>query len=136
MNRLPPPPALALVLLLVACSSAAGPPTPPPPTGASASPSGTSSVVVSIQDAVAAVGRFDSNFLGYAPRDADLIGQSAWFEAAAVPGGFEVTFFRGQGDCPAGCIEQSYAKFLVSTNGTVQKRCEWHTGPSPSGTPC
>jgi hypothetical protein len=92
--------------------------------------------VSSPEDAIAAVGRFDSNFLGYTLRDPDLIGQSAWVEAKAVANGFELTFFHGEGDCPAGCIERSFIKFFVDRDGRVEKRCEWQEGGESNSTPC
>jgi hypothetical protein len=140
------PRALALAGLLlgvvVACSSAAAPPPPSPANPSPSSPppssSPTTAGVLSVEDAVAAIGRFDSNFLGYRPRDPELIGQSAWFEANAVADGYEVTFFRGAGDCPAGCIDRSFIKFFVGRDGRVEKRCEWEqtSGEAPRGTPC
>lgn len=88
------------------------------------------------EEALAAVAALDSNFLGYAPRDPDLIGQSAWVDVRQTGSGYELTFFRGSGDCPAGCITRSYVKFLVTRDGRVEKRCEWQEGEGQHGTPC
>jgi hypothetical protein len=133
--------AIAVALVASACSAGAAPPsatpTSPTPSSPASSPSGApSGSVASAEEAAAAVARFDSNFLGYGPRDPDLIGQSAWFEAKAVAGGYELTFFRGSGDCPAGCIERSFIKFFVARDGRVEKRCEWQEGGEASSTPC
>jgi hypothetical protein len=136
--------AVTLAVLVAGCSAAGGPPagTPgnlgsesptPSPTG---SPGASAGSVGSPQEAIEAVGRFDSNFLGYMQRDPDLIGQSAWVEVKPVANGFELVFFRGEGDCPAGCIERSFVKFFVGREGQVEKRCEWHEGEGADSTPC
>lgn len=129
--------------LLLGCSaaSAPGPTGPGVPVLPTASTSATATAsaggaVDTPEEAVAAVARFDSNFLGYPRKDPDLIGQSAWVDVTARDGGFELTFFRGSGDCPAGCIDRMYAKFVVHADGTVQKRCEWQQGSEAKGTPC
>jgi hypothetical protein len=135
---------VAIALLVTGCAAAI-PQSPEPSSPAASSPAATSSAgpsgspagpVTSPEQAAEAVARFDSNFLGYSQRDPDLIGQSAWFEAKPVAGGFELTFFRGEGDCPAGCIERSFIKFFVSRDGAVEKRCEWQEGNGSKATPC
>jgi hypothetical protein len=126
---------LAVALVLAACSAAApgATGTPPGTSGPQPSPAGTG--FGSAEAAVAAIAAVDSSFLGYAARDPDLIGQSAWYEAKPVGDGFEVTFFRGEGDCPAGCIDRAFVKFFVGRDGRVEKRCEWGT-EMPAATPC
>ena len=136
--------AVTLAILVAGCSAAGAPPagTPGSPGSESPTPSPTGSPgasagsVGSVQEAIAAVGRFDSNFLGYMQRDPDLIGQSAWVEVKPVANGFELVFFRGEGDCPAGCIERSFIKFFVGREGQVEKRCEWQEGEGANSTPC
>jgi hypothetical protein len=136
--------AVTLAIVVTGCSAAGVPPAGTPGNPASesptASPTGSPGAsagsVGSAQEAIAAVGRFDSNFLGYTQRDPDLIGQSAWVEVEPVANGFELVFFRGEGDCPAGCIERSFIKFFVGGDGQVEKRCEWHEGEGADSTPC
>ena len=90
-----------------------------------------------VEQAIAAVGAFDSRFLGYEPLDPDVIGQANYVEVREFPGrGYELTFVAGSGDCPAGCINRDYARFDVRPDGTVTLRCEWSEGDEPSGTPC
>jgi hypothetical protein len=132
--------AVTLAIVVAGCSAAGVPPAGTPGNLGSesptASPPGSAGSVGSAQEAIAAVGRFDSNFLGYTQRDPDLIGQSAWVEVKPVAEGFELIFFRGEGDCPAGCIERSFIKFFVGRDGQVEKRCEWHEGEGADSTPC
>jgi hypothetical protein len=108
-----------------------------PATSPSPAPPGVPSPPIdSAEEALAAVAALDSNFLGYRPRDPDLIGQSSWVDVRQTGTGYELTFFRGAGDCPAGCITRSYVKFSVGRDGRVEKRCEWREGEGQTGTPC
>ena len=90
-----------------------------------------------IDEAIAAVAAVDPQFLGYQPLDPDVIGASAWVEVADGEDVVILTFVRGWGDCPAGCINRAYAKFEVhKPDGTVIKLCEWQQGEEAVGTPC
>jgi hypothetical protein len=90
-----------------------------------------------VDEAIAAVAAVDPQFLGYRPLDPDVIGASAWVEVAEGEDVIVLTFVRGWGDCPAGCINRAYAKFEVhKQDGTVVKVCEWQQGEEAVGTPC
>jgi hypothetical protein len=89
------------------------------------------------EEAIAAVAAQHPEFLGYEPLDPNLIGQSAWVEVNDGEDVMILTFVRGWGDCPAGCINRAYAKFEVhKLDGTVVKVCEWQEGEEAAGTPC
>jgi hypothetical protein len=53
------------------------------------------------------------------PPRADVIGQSAWFDASEDATGFSVTITLGAGDCQAGCIERHTWSYHVDRDGTV-----------------
>jgi hypothetical protein len=132
---------LCLALVLAACSAASAPPLSPSPTpGASPSastPPGVQPPIEDVEEAIAAVAAMDPQFLGYKPLDPDVIGASAWVEVADGEDVVILTFVRGWGDCPAGCINRAYAKFEVhKPDGTVIKLCEWQQGEEAVGTPC
>lgn len=139
--------AILSALLLGACAAGAGLPSQAP-ASPSSSPSPAASQPASVvpgapqppidtqEEAIAAVGAFDSQFLGYQPLDPDIIGASAWVEVQEETDGYSLVFVRGSGDCPAGCINRAYAKFLVSREGAVELRCEWSEGGEAQGTPC
>ena len=141
---------VAMALAFAACSAGAAPPTSPtpgvpsgPPRSAprpSPGPSGSVVVIPPIetsQEAIAAVAAQNPEFLGYQPLDPDIIGASAWVEVSDDEDVFTLTFVKGSGDCPAGCIDRIYAKFEVQKqDGTVAKLCEWQEGSQAVGTPC
>ena len=121
-----------------AVSSSPSPPASPP---GSAGASGSGAVGVdppidSTQEAIAAVAAVEPRYAGYKQRNPDLIGQANYVTAKEVTGGFELVFSTGSGDCPAGCINRSFAKFTVERDGTVEKQCEWARGEVASGAPC
>ncbi len=83
---------------------------------------------------MAAVVAAEPQFAGIGPRDPDLIGQSAWYEAkpASGVGAFVVIVTVGWGDCQAGCIERHTWTYAVAPDGTVKLLSE--TGdPVPPG---
>jgi hypothetical protein len=132
---------LSLMLVLAACSAGSAPPSSPSPTsGASPSasaPPGVQPPIEDVDEAIAAVAAVDPQFLGYRPLDPDVIGASAWVDVAEGEDVIVLTFVRGWGDCPAGCINRAYAKFEVhKQDGTVVKVCEWQQGEEAVGTPC
>lgn len=139
----------APILLLLAAGLLAGcagavPPTPdgvsPTPTAESGAPDRPPGApeppIDTVEEAIAAVGAVDSSFLGYEPFDPDVIGASAWVEVEETADGYLLTFMKGSGDCPAGCINRAYAKFAVDRDGSVELLCEWREGGDAAGTPC
>lgn len=48
-----------------------------------------------------------------------LIGISSSVSLEAVDGGYRMTFFQGSGDCPAGCINKSFWRFLFDGQGNL-----------------
>ena len=75
---------------------------------------------------MAAVVASDPRFATVQPRDLDLIGQSAWWEArpASGVGAFVVTIRIGWGDCQAGCIDQHQWTYAVTPDGGVRLLAE------------
>ena len=71
---------------------------------------------------MAAVVAAEPRFAGIGPRDPDLIGQSAWYEAkpASGVGAFVVTVSVGWGDCQSGCIERHTWTYAVAPDGSVR----------------
>ncbi|HET7678200.1 MAG TPA: hypothetical protein VFK38_10165 [Candidatus Limnocylindrales bacterium] len=107
------------------------------------SPSGPSQVigtapeppVETAAEAVEAVGLLDGRFLGYGPRRDDVIGQTSWVDVTGGPDLWTLVFTSGEGDCMAGCIDRSFAKFTVAGAGTVRRHCEWTQDEAPDGRP-
>jgi hypothetical protein len=97
-------PALAVVLALsmAACL---------PPPGA---------MPISQAEAVDLVLDENDLFAGIAPRDPELIGQAAWYEATTTNDGWQVEVRIGWGDCPAGCINEHRWIYAVSRTGDVE----------------
>jgi hypothetical protein len=71
-------------------------------------------------------------FTGIGPRDPELIGQAAWYEATAVRDGWQVDVRIGWSDCPAGCINEHRWAYTVSSRGVV-KLVDEAGDPLPSG---
>ena len=90
----------------------------------------------SLEEAIAAVGEADSSFLDFQPLDPNNLGASAWVEGKAQDEGWDLTFVRASGDCPAECVNRAYAKFHVWRDGFIEPRCEWQEGEEAAGTPC
>jgi hypothetical protein len=112
--------ALAVVAIVAACGGGSAPSASGPAATASVTP------VVTAEAAVAAVVAHEPRFAGIMPRDADLIGQSSWYEvmAASGVGAFLVELRIGWGDCPAGCIDEHTWTYAVAPNGGVTLQSE------------
>jgi hypothetical protein len=76
--------------------------------------------VTSPAQAAAIVFAANPQFTGITPMQPDLIGQSAWYEAAQVGDGFSVVVTVGSGDCMAGCIDRRTWTYLVASDGSVE----------------
>ncbi|MGZ8563653.1 MAG: MSCRAMM family protein [Candidatus Limnocylindria bacterium] len=96
--------AVSVTLILVACAPAPG-------------GSGTPTTA---EEAVRLVLAQQERFRGIGPLDQNLIGQAAWYEAAAAGDGWEVLIRIGWGDCPAGCIEEHRWTYAVTHDGGVR----------------
>ncbi len=130
---------LALVVLaFAACSGigaspaqsvAVGPPGSSTAPAASASPSasaaGAGGPVTSAQAAFAAVQARSPWFDAVKPKDPNLVGQSAWWQAMpSGDGAWTVTVDVGWGDCPAGCIDQHIWVWQVTAGGAISLQSE------------
>lgn len=62
----------------------------------------------------------NERFAGMEPRNADLIGQAAWYEVAASNAGWQVQVYIGWGDCQAGCIDHHTWVYEVTRAGAVE----------------
>jgi hypothetical protein len=122
---------LVLLSALAACGGAA------PSTVPSASPSPTSGPVVTEADAVERVIAHEPRLTGIQARDADLIGQSSWYEVAPASGvgAFVVRVYLGWGDCPAGCIDDHTWTYAVGPDGTVSLVSESGSSVPPDAWP-
>jgi hypothetical protein len=117
MTRASSLPTLALLAAVLIACGGAGPSPSPAPTP-SPSPAPTTEVTTAAQ-AAALVFASDARFARMQPLRDDVIGQSAWFDAAEDATGFAVTVTVGQGDCQAGCIERHTWSYHVDRDGTV-----------------
>jgi hypothetical protein len=109
--------AVVLISLVVAgCGTSASAPSASPSAPPSATPRG---VPLTQAEAVARVLAQDPRFSGIGPPDANLIGQSAWYEVTAAVVGWRVTVTIGWGDCQAGCISRHSWVYDVDASGTV-----------------
>ena len=127
-----------LAVILTACSGTA-PSTPPasstqPP---SASPSGPALPITTPEAAMAAIVAVEPRFAGIGPKNPDLIGQSAWYEAkpASGVGAFVVNIQVGWGDCPSGCIERHDWSYAVTPDGAVTLLSEGGDAVPPEALP-
>jgi hypothetical protein len=115
--------ALVVALLLIGCGATGASPSPAPtntpsptigpspslpPVGSVSSPAQAAAVVFAHER----IGRMG-------PLQADLIGQSAWYEAFEDASGYVVKLTVGAGDCQAGCIERHTWTYHVDPDGTV-----------------
>ncbi len=73
----------------------------------------------SAEAAVAAVQARSPWFDRIGPKNLTLVGQSAWWTAVPLAGGWNVTINVGWGDCPAGCIDRHQWRWRVAPDGTV-----------------
>ena len=105
-----------LVTVLVACGGAGASPSPAPTPTPTPPPAAE---VTSAAQAAAIVFASDPRFARMQPLRADLIGQSAWFDASEDASGFAVTVTVGAGDCMAGCIERHTWNYHVDRDGTL-----------------
>jgi hypothetical protein len=124
---------LVIALVFAGCSAGAGAsaspspspsfslvPVSPSPGASSSSPVIPATGPVSTPDEAAArVIAENPRFEGIGARDPDLIGGCCWYEATAVPGGFQVVVTIGWGDCPSGCINEHVWTFAVTPAGEV-----------------
>jgi hypothetical protein len=114
---------LLAALLLVGCGSAVASPTPAPTTSPSPtvepSPSPPPATSVGSPAQAAAIVFAHEGIGRMAPLQADVIGQSAWYEASEETPGYAVMVTVGAGDCQAGCIERHSWRYHVDIDGTV-----------------
>jgi hypothetical protein len=113
----------ALLIVLTLFLAACGPAVSPPPATPATTPAPSLDLPISTGEAaMAAVAAADPRFAAIQPRDLDLIGQSAWWEArpASGVGAFVVTIRIGWGDCQAGCIDEHQWTFAVTPDGGVR----------------
>ncbi len=96
-----------LALLIAACGSVGGSGSPGP------------SQVATPEEAAKLVLASNPRFTGIGPRDPNLIGQAAWYEASIAEGGFKVDVRIGWGDCPAGCINEHRWTYTVDGSGRI-----------------
>jgi hypothetical protein len=100
-----------LALVIAACSTGGGP---------SGSPAAASHGVTTADDAMAAIRARSPLFDGIKRKDANIIGQGSWWDAAQnQDGSFLVTIEAGTGDCQAGCITRHDWTWTVAADGSM-----------------
>jgi hypothetical protein len=121
---------LVAIGVLAACSGAAAP-------SASPVPSASGGLVTTEAEAVAAVVAHEPRFEGIMPRDADMVGQSSWYEVAPASGvgAFLVAITVGWGDCPSGCIDEHTWVYAVLPDGSVTLQRESGDAVPPDAWP-
>ena len=97
----------------------------------------TTRVIQSAADAARTVADAVPLFEGIGPKDPNLIGQAAWYEAtpdeaAKPPVPWTVTFRVGWGDCPAGCIDEHTWTYEVGVDGSVSFASESGSAVPPA----
>ena len=122
---------LLLGLVLSACSGAGAAPSAAPSASPSAGP------VTTPEQAIARIVATEPRFAGIQAFDANLIGQSSWYQAtpASGVGAFVVKVRLGWGDCPAGCISEHIWQFAVGPDGTVTTQSETGDAVPPEAWP-
>jgi hypothetical protein len=109
---------VCLATVLVACGGGS----------TTASPSSSPVSIDSPEAAAGIVAAKSPLFESIGPKDPNLIGQAAWWEAIPFNGAWRVTFRVGWGDCPSGCIDEHTWTYDVTRDGTVSLASE--TGPA------
>jgi len=120
-----PSPSLSLVPLLPSPGDSATPGTSAPPGGVVSTPDEAAQRVIAEYP----------QFEGMSAKDPELIGGCCWYEATAVPGGFQVVMTVGWGDCPSGCINKHIWTFAVTPAGEVGLIGEEGDGLPPGSLP-
>jgi hypothetical protein len=132
---------LLVMATVAACASgAAGPSAAPsaarpslvasPITGQSAKPTGP---VDTPEEAAQVVINSDQRFKDVGRKDAELIGQCCYYEAARGQDGYRVRITMGWGDCPAGCIDHHVWTYEVSNDGEIKLIGESGDAVPPGG---
>ena len=116
------PPITIVLLLLTACAAPATriPPGAQPPAAVSPAPTPTPAVVVTNADQATAVAQQkfpELKDIKQTPPGA--IGASSNITVLDQPDGWNIVFWQGSGDCPAGCINNHYWYVTVHKTGEV-----------------
>jgi hypothetical protein len=103
-----------LIFLVTACAAPEGPRIMTP--------------TVSIPDAASAIAAVKSQFVKVAqirPKTAGAIGATTDITALERADGWDLVFWQGSGDCPAGCIDNHYYYFSAKKDGRVLETGEY-----------
>lgn len=120
-----------LALIILGCAGGAASSTTPT---SSPSPSLTLVPISTAEQAAARAVEAAPHLAGIGPKDPDLIGGCCFWEGTPTPGGFDVVFEVGWGDCQSGCIERHRWIYHVTRDGAVTLISE-NGPPAPSGVP-
>jgi hypothetical protein len=105
---------VVLILLMTACATQKGPIVMTP--------------TLSIPDAASAIAAVKSQFdqVGQVqPKSPGSIGGTTDITAIERADGWDLVFWKGSGDCPAGCIDNRYYYFSVKKDGRVMQSGEY-----------
>ena len=105
---------VVLIWLLTACAAAQGPTVMTP--------------TLSIPDAAGAIAAVKSQFnqvVDVRPKSPGSIGATTDITTIERADGWDLVFWKGSGDCPAGCIDNHYYYFSVKKDGRVIQAGEY-----------
>ena len=88
-------------------------------------PSNQSAVIPNADAAIAAVKSRYPEMSKIKPAGAGMIGASTDIKVLERADGWDLAFWEGWGDCPAGCINNRYSYFAVKKDGRLQKAGEY-----------
>ena len=83
---------------------------------------------LSIPDAAGAIGAVKSQFVKVAhvqPKSPGAIGATSDITTIERADGWDLVFWEGSGDCPAGCIDNRYYYFSAKKDGRVVQAGEY-----------
>lgn len=129
---------LALVLLFALIACAPAPTTiPPGSTRPAPTPSGPSApndaptsapatpALAAASDAIALAQKQFPELKDIKPTASGTIGASTNITVQEMPGGWNLIFWKGSGDCPSGCINHHFWYISVDKTGKVAKAGEY-----------
>ncbi len=119
---------LLMMLLLSTCATPAAtlPPGSQPPAAASPTPTPTPAIVITHADqAIAAAQQKFPQLQAIKKKQPGTIGASTDITTLEQPDGWNIVFWQGSGDCPAGCINHHYWYVTVKKSGEVMLAGEY-----------
>lgn len=110
---------------LISCSSPQALPTPTPTSATGPISTPTPALVSSAEVAISLVKSRFAEVAKIQRAASGSIGGSQNIIVFEHPDGWDIAFWQGEGDCPAGCINNRYWYFSVMQDGRVSKAGEY-----------